>query len=128
MSAKDLQKTDKIDPAKHAVTFRPRVDVLESASEYLVVADMPGVTREAIDVKFENGALTLTGRRAEESHEGASTTLTQEQRIGSFERAFAMPEDVDAEKISAELANGVLSVRLPKQSAKQPRKIEVRAS
>lgn len=123
MSTKEIAKSSPT--AGTAPTYRPRVDVLESASEYLVVADMPGVAKDAASVKFENGALTLTGRRDAGTSDGA---LSQEQRYGNFERAFTMPEDVDAEKISAELTNGVLSVHLPKQAAKQPRRIEVRAS
>lgn len=125
MSTKEIEKTQTTAATNPTPTYRPRVDVLESASEYLVVADMPGVAKDAVDVKFENGALTLTGRRDAGTSDGA---LSQEQRYGNFERAFTMPEDVDAEKISAELANGVLSVHLPKQAAKQPRKIEVRGS
>lgn len=111
---------------KEAVsTVRPRVDVFESAAEYLVVADVPGVAKEGVDVKFEDGKLTLLGRRDAAAPEG---TITQEQRLGSYERAFAMPDDIDAEKIYAELSNGVLKVHLPKQAAKQPRKIDVRVS
>lgn len=106
-------------------TIRPRVDVFESAAEYLVVADMPGVVKDGIDVKFEDGQLTLLGRREAAKAEGL---LVEEQRYGSFERAFAMPDDIDAEKISAELSNGVLKVHLPKQAAKQPRKIQVSVS
>lgn len=113
---------------KEMTTVRPRVDVFESAAEYLVVADVPGVVKDGVDVQFENGQLTLRGRREAAPTQNDQATLTQEQRLASYERAFAMPDDVDAEKISAKLANGVLEVHLPKQAAKQPRKIEVRVS
>jgi len=104
---------------------RPRVDVFENEAEYLVVADMPGVAKDAVDIRFEDGELRFEARRATEL---PGTALAEEYRPADYRRAFAMPEGVDAEKITAELANGVLSVRLPKSAAKRPHRIEVRAS
>jgi len=104
---------------------RPRVDVFESASEYLVVADMPGVAKDAIDIRFEDGELRLEAQRMVEA---PGAVLAEEYRAADFRRAFAMPEGIDADKISADLANGVLRVHLPKSEAKRPRRIEVRAS
>jgi HSP20 family molecular chaperone IbpA len=86
---------------------RPRVDVLEGEAELMLVADMAGVGREAIDVRFDDGDLTITG--------------------GRFWRTFAMPDGVDPEKIAAEYTNGVLTVHVPKAAAKRARRIDVRA-
>lgn len=105
---------------------RPRVDVLENETEYLVVADLPGVTREAVDIRFEDGELRLEARRTVAPAPGQP--LAEEYRMADFRRAFAMPEGVDAEKIEAELASGVLKVHLPKSAQKRPRRIDVRAS
>jgi len=87
---------------------RPRVDVFENENEYLVVADVPGVAKDAFDVRFEQGELRL--------------------EAAAYRRAFAMPDGVDADKIEAELAQGILKVHLPKSAAKRPRRIDIRAS
>jgi len=108
-------------------TTRPRVDVFENAHEYLVVADVPGVAKEGLDVRFESGELRIEARRTRtEAQQGH--VLGAEYRIGDYRRAFAMPDGIDADKIEADLANGVLRVHLPKSAAKRPRKIDVRSS
>lgn len=75
--------------------------------------------------RFEGGELRLEARRPA-GPEGQA--LAEEYRVADYKRAFAMPDGIDAEKIAAELANGVLTVHLPKSSAKRPRRIDVRAS
>jgi HSP20 family protein len=94
--------------------LRPRVDVFENAHEYLVLADLPGAQRDAVDVHFEANELRIHGRRADDA--------------ADYRRSFALPDGVDAEKIEAKLANGVLEVHLPKAAAKRPHRIEIRAS
>jgi HSP20 family molecular chaperone IbpA len=131
----DITKNDKqsseatAKPAQRAgaerPSVRPRVDVFENDAEYLVVADLPGVAKDAVEVQFEDGELHLAARR--EATAGG-TMLAEEYRTADFRRAFTMPEGVDAEKIAAELTNGVLRIHLPKSAAKRPRRIEVRAS
>lgn len=104
---------------------RPRVDVFENDREYLVVADMPGVAKDAVEIHFEDGELRIQARR-EPAEKGS--ILAEEYRPADFRRAFAMPDGVDADKIAAELSAGVLRVHLPKSEVKRPRRIEVRAS
>lgn len=104
---------------------RPRVDVFENDAEYLVVADVPGAPKDGIEVSYEEGELRLVARRAPEA---LGNALAEEYKAHDFRRSFAMPEGVDAEKISAELAGGVLNVHLPKVGKKRPQKIDVRAS
>jgi len=104
---------------------RPRVDVLENEAEYLVIADVPGVTKDGVDVQFRDGELRLEARRTVLD---PGPALLEESRSADYRRAFAMPDGVDADKIEAELANGVLKVHLPKAAAKRARRIDVRAS
>lgn len=106
-------------------TVRPRVDVFENASEYLVLADLPGAAKDAIDVQFEAGELRIVAKR---SLGTKGVALAEEARPADYERVFAMPEGVDPEKIEAKLTNGVLEVHLPKAAAKRPHRIDVRAS
>jgi HSP20 family molecular chaperone IbpA len=103
-------------------TVRPRVDVLENDAEWLVVADLPGVAKDAVNIRFEANELAIDARRP------AATTgglLAEEYRTSDFRRVFAMPDGIDAEKIEARLEHGVLEVKLPKVAAKRPRKIAI---
>jgi HSP20 family molecular chaperone IbpA len=125
----NLTKDQQQAPARaeqERATVRPRVDVFENETEYLVVADVPGTTKDAVDVRFEDGELRLEARRVSASPAGQS--LAEEYRVADYRRAFAMPEGVDADKIEAELAHGVLKVHLPKSASKRPRRIDIRAS
>jgi HSP20 family protein len=106
--------------------FRPDVDVLERPDEIVVRADLPGVPPDGIDVRFENGVLTLRGqvrRRGPEEPE----YLLQEYEAGDYADDLDVGEAIDAAGIRAECADGVLTVRLPKAPAARPRRIEVRA-
>ena len=107
------------------VTFTPRIDILETENELLLFADLPGVEQDNVDVGFENGELTLRARRT--SPEADRTPLAFEYETGDYFRAFRITEQIDAEKIWAELKNGVLTLHLPKVEAAKPRKIAVKA-
>jgi HSP20 family molecular chaperone IbpA len=96
---------------------RPRVDVFESDAEYLLVADVPGAAKDTVDVRFEDGELAIEAPRGAG---GASGVL--------YRRAFALPDGVDADAIDASLANGVLSVRVPKAASRRARRIEIRSA
>ena len=102
----------------------PSVDVVEEKDSYLLKADLPGVDRKDIEIHFEDGALTLKGERSDASeseHEGYKRI---ERSYGSFQRTFRMPENIDAENITAKNESGVLEIRIPKLE-KTHKKIEV---
>jgi len=106
--------------------WRPSADIVENDNEYLIKADLPEVKKEDIDIRVENGVLTLEGeRRVEKSTEGEKEHR-RETYYGKFSRSFSLPEDVDVDKISAESRDGVLRVHLPKSEAKKPKSIEVK--
>jgi HSP20 family protein len=92
----------------------PRVDVLETENEYLVLADMPGTRSEDVDVRFEQGELSVYGRRA-----------IRKDEFTTYHRTFAVADTVAADKITAELKAGVLTIHLPKVETVKPRKIAV---
>ena len=110
-------------PAR-TVTVTPRVDVLETENEVLVLADMPGVQPGDVDVRFEKGELTIHGRRA--AAHGEKESHLREYEATNYFRAFGVAETIAADRISAELKNGVLTVNLSKVEAVKPRKITVR--
>lgn len=108
------------------VTYSPRVDIVESESELLLLADMPGVRESDVDVRFNNGELTLHARRTVAP--APAEPLLWESQAGDFFRSFRITERIDASKISAELKNGVLTLHLPKVEAAKPRKIAVKSA
>lgn len=106
--------------------FRPNVDIVELPEELLLLADMPGLGTDLIDVRFEDGTLTIHGRVP--ARQPASTRfVTREYGIGDFHRTFRVSEQIDASRISAEYADGVLTLHLPKSEAAKPRRIVVEA-
>lgn len=105
-------------------TVAPRVDVLETENEFLLLADLPGVRPDDVDVRFEQGELTVHGRR--QAADGARRQLLGEYAGANFHRVFAVTDTVAADRIAADLKDGVLTVRLPKIEAVKPRKIAVR--
>jgi len=100
----------------------PAVDIHETEEAITVVADVPGVTREDVDVSVDKGVLTL---RCAVSCTPRKGSWWQEFELHDYFRQFTLPEDVDAEGIGAELRNGVLTVRLPKAEEAKPRRIKV---
>jgi HSP20 family protein len=105
-----------------ALCYSPRVDVVEIDGESLLLADLPGVKPADADVRFDNGELIIAGR-CSPRHTGAY--LRSEYGVGNFYRAFSISEHIDWQKISGELKNGVLTVRLPKAETIKPKKIAV---
>ena len=106
--------------------YRPNVDILEKADELIVLADVPGATGEDIDIGFEDGTLTIHARvnpRQEEDTE----YVVREYGVGDYHRTFQVSEAIDAGKITADYADGVLTLHLPKAESTKPRKIEVRS-
>ena len=106
--------------------FIPAVDIFESEKEVTVIAEMPGVTAEAIEVTLEDDVLTLRGTKMKEVP--ASKILLQEYEPGNYQRRFTVAETIDQENIKASMNNGMLRVTLPKSEPVKPRKIEVQIS
>lgn len=106
----------------------PTVDVRETNDALLIEAELPGLTPDDVDVRVENGVLTISGeKRREVEKEKDDSYRLVERCYGRFERSFTLPRGVDAEKVSAEFSNGVLTVSLPKAETAKPRKIEIKA-
>jgi HSP20 family molecular chaperone IbpA len=111
--------------AREARKVAPPVDIYENAEKLLLIADVPGVEPDGVDIRFEKGRLTFTGKRSEAP---AGELLAAEYARVDYERTFALPQGIDADAISAELDKGVLRIHLPKSAALRPRRIEVKTS
>jgi HSP20 family protein len=109
-----------------AAVYRPDVDILESAEQIDILIDLPGVPSENIDVDFEKGLLTITGRAPRVTREGRC--LMREFSGGDFHRSFRLSEGVNADGISAAMKDGVLTLTLPKSEQTRPSKIQVHSN
>jgi HSP20 family protein len=103
----------------------PPVDIVENENELVVKADVPDIKFEDIDVKIENGTLTLRGERTAEKISDKGGWHRMERSYGTFERAFTLPETVDPEHVKADYKNGTLTVTLPKKEIAKPRQVKV---
>ena len=108
---------------REGVYFSPAVDIYDSDTELVLLADMPGVAQDQVEIDLRDNILTIMGRVAEES--GDSHPLLTEYRCGNYFRTFRISEIVDQDKITASIADGVLKVVLPKVQKAIPRKITI---
>jgi HSP20 family molecular chaperone IbpA len=104
--------------------FRPNVDIVASAEGYTLMADMPGVLREDLEIHLHEGVLTLLGRVRPLGENFAP--VYEEYRHGGWRRRFNLTDDIDADGIDATLRDGVLSLKLPRAKAAMPRKIAIK--
>ena len=109
----------------------PALDIVEKRDAYIIVAELPGVSQSNVELSFEQNVLTIRGQKnpsLDPAKDGELRVYTAERVAGTFERAIRLPEFVDSEKITADLRDGLLAVTIPKATAAQPRKIEIKAS
>jgi HSP20 family protein len=108
----------------------PAVDVVETDRAYEIKAELPGMDEKSVEVKVANGVLSIRGEKQDEKEEKQKDYYLRERSFGSFERAFQIPEGVDADKIEANFKKGVLTVILPKsvEAQKSEKKIAVKAA
>ena len=106
--------------------FRPDVDILERGDAYLIYADLPGVDDKRVQVRLENGILSLDAELAT-APDPAWNLIHAEYRLGSFHREFRLSDEIDSTGVNASMRDGVLELRLPKTERHQPRQIAVRA-
>ena len=110
-----------------AMTFTPAVDIFEKGETTVIMADMPGVASDDIDVTLERQVLTLTGRVKPHTPEGYRR-LSSEYREGDYMRVFTLSDVVDQNKIKADFRNGVLRLELPRAVEAKPKKISINAA
>jgi HSP20 family molecular chaperone IbpA len=106
--------------------FRPDVDIVERKDDIIIMADMPGVDKNSVDITLENKVLTIYGKVDTEIPEKHKLYIS-EYGIGDYHRVFIINEEIDRDKIEASVKNGVLKILLPKSEALKTKKIEVTA-
>ncbi len=113
--------------AESQYTFTPKVDIWETSDAVHLEVELPGVEEKSVDVKLEEGVLTILGRVTPADLSGYTRTYA-EYETGNFERAFRITDEIDEEKIEATLKHGLLHLVLPKREAAKPRRIKVAAA
>ncbi len=106
----------------------PAMDIVETAKELTVSAELPGMDQKDIDISVEDGVLTIRGEKTDEREHEDKKVYLYERSYGSFQRAFTLPANVETDKIAAEFEKGVLKIHVPKDGQAKPkgRKIEIK--
>ena len=117
------RETRESDRSQKEQFITPPASVTEIADGYMLEIEMPGVKKDGLDISFENNELTIIGRRSLPSGEG--TLIHRESRPENFRRVFEIDPSIDADKISAKIDQGLVTLILPKTEHVKPRKITV---
>ena len=126
MSDKSVTKQEQRQPTKPTATILPDVDVWEDVDGITLVADLPGVSKEGLNVRVDNDTLLIECEANLDMPEGMEAVYA-EVRTPHFRRSFALSGELDAARIDAKLKDGVLTVTIPKAEAAKPHRIEVRS-
>jgi HSP20 family protein len=125
---RDLRRWQEHLATPHADAWSPPIDVYETADRYVVAAEVPGMTREQIELAVEDSRLIIRGHRTDRTAAGSSVVHFHqvERGHGPFARSFEFASKIDAGAVSADLSHGILTITLPKAAPPPLRKIEVR--
>jgi len=124
VAAPEVQKANMTESTRHQERYvAPPVDIYETRDGLVVLADLPGVAKEALDVRVDNNVLTIRGHAR---HGVPGEVIYREYELVNFFRQFELSDQVDQGRISADLKCGVLALNLPKAEEAKPRQIEVR--
>jgi len=120
----EVSGNEQIHPGR---TYVPNVDIYESADSLWLRADMPGVDDQSLEVELADGVLSLFGRVSVKEYENVQPVYT-EYNIGNYARRFTLSKEIDTDRISARMINGVLELQLPKAERAKPRRLAIATS
>jgi HSP20 family protein len=103
----------------------PPMDLTEGEDGYVLRADLPGLSKEDIDIQVKDDVLTISGERKSEHHENGEGFYRVERSFGRFSRSLDLPTGIEADAVSADFDNGVLEVRIPKPEEQQPTRVQI---
>ena len=107
-------------------TKSPAMDITEHENELVVIAELPGVKKDQVKVTFEKGILTVEGKRKPLEISQEAQVLLNEMQVRDFSRSIRIDVEIEVNKITAEMEDGILSVTLPKMEEAKPKQIEVK--
>jgi len=103
----------------------PPVDIFEKGDDLVIRAELPGVDKNDMDIRVENGVLQIHGERKPDADMAEGSTYRRERAHGNFTRSFALPTTVDASRVVAKYRDGVLEVTIPKAESAKPKKVQI---
>jgi HSP20 family protein len=103
----------------------PAMDLVETEESLVLRADLPGLSRDDVDIEIKDGVLTVSGERQTEHEERPEGYYRVERAFGRFSRSLTLPDGIDAESVAAEFADGVLEVRIPKPEQRKPHRVAI---
>ena len=109
----------------NTTSFVPPVDIFEDEHNIVLKVEVPGIDEKDLDIRIENNTITIRGERKFEKETKEENYHRVERRYGSFQRSFGLPNTVNPEQVTADYANGVLSVTLGKRAEAKPKQIKV---
>ena len=112
--------------ARRLAGFAPAVDVSETSDEYRVSVELPGLSKDDVELTIDAGRLVVRGEKKSEEREEKENCLRVERSYGSFSRSIALPESVDQDAVEATFKEGVLTVRLPKTEKERGKRLEIK--
>jgi len=121
----ETQELQRVERIRGGRTFVPSVDIVERDNELLLLADMPGVKPDDLDIRYEGGELAIHGKVQPRQESERTNFMLREYGVGDFYRVFQVGDSIDSSKIEAEVKDGVLTLHLPKTEQAVPRKIAV---
>ena len=113
------------DGNEEPVTWHPRIDLVETPDAFELALDVPGVSKDDLQINLHDGVLSISGERTARDVKEDDTVVRFERQTGRFYRSFTLSNKIDEKKIEARQDNGVLMVRLPKLEESKPRKISI---
>lgn len=122
----ETKKSNDIEMTKDMIELTPATDIYEEKDSIVIVSDMPGVNQNSVDVSYEDDVVSLTGWQEVDETIKKYETIRKGFKKGVYKRSFSLLTDIDIEKISAKIRDGVLTVILPKSEKIKPKKIEVK--
>ena len=105
--------------------WTPAMDLLETEDEFVLRADLPGLSESDVSIELEDNVLTVSGERKAEHEDKREGFYRMERSYGAFSRSLTLPKGVDPEAVTAAFDRGVLEVRIPKPEERKPRRVEI---
>lgn len=106
-------------------TFAPTFEVKETKDAYVFKADVPGISEKDVEIQMTGNILTISGERRQESVQESERYFALERGYGRFSRSFSLPDGTDGENVTADMKDGVLTLRVPKRPEVQPKRISI---
>jgi HSP20 family protein len=103
----------------------PAMDLVETEDHLVLRADLPGLSRDDVEIEIKDGVLTVAGERRADHEEKSEGFYRVERAFGRFSRSLTLPDGVDADSVAAEFEDGVLEVRIPKPEERKPHRVQI---